>query len=473
MKYNTLTIAFLLTGILLLPLNGQAGNEKVVGSWLGTLDVGAMQLRLVFNINCPGDSLLEATLDSPDQGASDIPMGVVSLMADSIRIDAPMLRAYYIGKIHSETAIHGEWNQAGRSFELNLEKQGEKFTLSRPQEPNPPYPYTEEQVSFENKVQGFSLAGTFTYPSEGGPFPAVILISGSGPQNRDEELFGHKPFKVLADHLTRNGIAVLRYDDRGVGSSGGVIAGSTSEDYAVDARSAVDYLLKRDEVDPVKLGLVGHSEGGMISFMLASEYEDIAFIIALAGPGVPGKTILLEQSETINRLSGVGESILQDNRIVMGKTYDLMIDNESYDVWQRNILEFTTSYYAGKAANQYSQQEIEQIQQNLLGSVPEQAYAWMRYFVMYDPSVYLSSIRCPVLALNGEKDCQVLAQQNIHSIGEQLLSSGNQDVIARILPGLNHLFQNCETGLPSEYGIIEETFNSQALTIISDWINQQ
>jgi len=473
MKSKTIISTVFLISILFFPLHGQGGNRNVEGSWLGTLDVGAMQLRLVFNISCPGDSLLEATLDSPDQGASDIPMGVVSLVADSIRIDAPMLRAYYKGKILSETDIHGEWNQAGRSFVLNLEKQAEKFALLRPQEPKPPYPYVEEEVYFENEKQGFSLAGTFTYPSEGGPFPAVVLISGSGSQNRDEEIFGHKPFKVLADHLTRNGIAVLRYDDRGVGSSGGIIAGSTSEDNAGDARSAVDYLLKRVEVNPSRLGLVGHSEGGMISFMLASEYEDIEFIIALAGPGVPGKTILLEQSEIINRLSGVGDSILLDNRIVMGKTYDLMIDNESYADWQRNMLDFTADYYAGKGADQYSQQEIEQIQQNLLGSIPAQAYAWMRYFVMFDPSIYLSSIRCPVLALNGEKDCQVIAEQNILPIGEILRSSGNQAVTTIVLQGLNHLFQNCETGLPSEYGVIEETFDPNTLNIISDWINQQ
>lgn len=450
--------------------NGQTNIEQVTGSWLGTLDAGGMQLRLVFNISITGDGLLEATMDSPDQGAKDIPMGDVSLNGDSLRIEAPMIMGYYSGKITSNTTIQGEWNQGGRSYEANLGKQTAKFILNRPQEPQPPYPYLEEEVVIENIEEGFNLGGTLTIPEGLGPFPAVILVTGSGSQNRDEEIFGHKPFKLIADHLTKQGIAVLRYDDRGVGSSGGNFVGSTSKDNAGDARAAIEFLLQHKEIDQSKVGVIGHSEGGMIAFMLAAEYGDIAFIVSLAGPGVDGKTILLEQGDYIRRLSGVEDSILEDNGIVLDKVYEIMINNDTHEEWRNEVSEFASFYYAENGTYNYSQEEIEQNKQNLLNSIPAQAYAWMRYFVMFDPSASLNSIQCPVLALNGEKDCQVLAARNINAIQAKLHSAGNQDVTTMVLPGLNHLFQNCETGLPSEYGQIEETFDPKTMDIISDWV---
>jgi pimeloyl-ACP methyl ester carboxylesterase len=300
----------------------------------------------------------------------------------------------------------------------------------------------------------------------------VVLVSGSGSQNRDEEVFGHKPFLVLADYLTRQGIAVLRYDDRGVAASGGSPAGATTADHALDARSAMEYLLSRSEIDPSRIGIVGHSEGGMIAFKLASEHDDISFIVALAGPGVDGKSILLGQSEHISRLSGVPASIIEDNMIVMDKAYDVMKKNESHKSWGEEIIEFTSRFYSSNTDRQYSEEEIERGKNNLLNSIPESSYAWMRYFVMFDPAPLFKTIQCPVLALNGAKDSQVLAEQNINAIKEGFKSSGNSELTAIILPGLNHLFQSCETGLPMEYNQIEETFNPDALKLISGWILQ-
>ncbi len=470
MKSLIKTVGFLLLALNLQTAHGQIAHHRISGSWMGILNLGSGQMRLGFNISVDQDGQLSATMDSPDQGALGIPMGDVNLTGDSLRIEAPMLRGFYIGKVSSDSTIHGEWNQNGRKFALNLKEQTEVFVLNRPQEPKPPYPYTEEEVVFSNKEQGFSLGGTFTIPEGDGPFSTVVLVTGSGAQNRDEELFGHKPFKVIADHLTREGIAVLRYDDRGVASSGGNLAGTTSADYAADARSAIEFLMGRKDVDTANIGIIGHSEGGMIAFLLAAEYDDIAFIISLAGPGVDGKTILLEQSDHINRLSGVDESILKDNRNVMSKVYDLIISNESHETWAEQTLEFTTAYYSGNGIGEYSEAEIEQAKQNLLRSIPESVYAWMRYFIRFDPSSYLGSINCPVLALNGERDSQVMATKNINAIREKLLASGNQNVTAMVLPGLNHLFQNSETGLPAEYNIIEETFDPQTLVIITDWI---
>jgi pimeloyl-ACP methyl ester carboxylesterase len=467
---------FLLLSLLTLcfqKANSQITSEHLVGSWLGVLNAGAVELRLVFNISVSEGDSLKATLDSPDQGATGVPLGEVVLRGDSVRIEGPLLAAFYIGKATSDSTILGEWHQAGRVFDLNLDRQETAFVLNRPQEPVPPYPYREEEVSFQNESQGFLLGGTLTIPEGEGPFPAVVLVTGSGSQNRDEEIFGHKPFKVIADHLTRRGIAVLRYDDRGVGSSGGSPAGSTSLDNAGDARSAFEYLLKRDEIEKSEIGIIGHSEGGMIVFMLASGYDDIAFIVSLAGPGVKGKNILLDQSDYINRLSGVEEAYLKDNRIVMGKVFDLMASTESYEKWAEEVTNFTGEYYSQEASGNYTTEEIEQARKNILGSVPGASYPWMRYFVMFDPGPLFAKITCPVLALNGEKDCQVMPEENIKAIKEGLLAAGNTHVTAMILPGLNHLFQNCETGLPNEYGTIEETFDPGALEIISEWILSQ
>jgi pimeloyl-ACP methyl ester carboxylesterase len=472
MKIRTKALLMALCAIFSLPTFSQIEKEKAVGFWLGTLDAGNASLRLGFNISIAEDSSFRATMDSPDQGARDVPMGEVSLVGDSLRIEAPMIGGFYLGKVASSTTINGEWNQAGRSFILNLEKHDGPFVLSRPQEPRPPFPYKEEEISFKQKAEGFTLGGTLTLPEGQGPFPVVVLVTGSGSQNRDEEIFGHKPFWVIADHLTRKGIAVLRYDDRGVASSGGRASGATTADHAIDARSAVEYLFTRKDIDPSGVGIIGHSEGGLIAFMLASEYDDISFIISLAGPGVNGKTILLEQSEYISRLSGLNESIVEDNRIVMDKVYDVMITNESHKSWAEEVLEFTSAYYSKKEPGNFSPEDIERSKRNLLGSIPEPAYAWMRYFVMSDPSSYFSSIACPVLALNGGKDCQVLAEQNINAIKKGLQASGNSQLTTMILPGLNHLFQNCETGLPAEYNQIEETFDSIALELMSAWILQ-
>ena len=473
MKSLSRIILIILIGLSFAGMNTQEPDDQITGSWLGTLDAGGLQLRIVFNLTVGEDGQYKATLDSPDQGAKDVPCGEVLLNGDSIRIEVPIAIGYYKGKLTSATTITGIWHQGNQDFELNLKKQDTVFTLNRPQEPKPPFPYRVEEVSFENRVQHFNLRGTLTIPEGDGPFPAVVLVTGSGSQNRDEEIFGHKPFKLIADQLTRKGIAVLRFDDRGVGSSGGNAWGATTRDLAVDARSAIEFLFGQPGIDASKVGVIGHSEGGMIAFMLAAEYHDIAFIITLAGPGVNGREILLDQSDYINRLSGVDESVLEDNRIVMSKVYDLMISSESYSEWKEEVVKFITDYYSGNAVGDYSKEDIEMIRGNLLGSIPEAVYPWMKYFLQWDPSTYFGSIKCPVLALDGEKDCQVLAEKNINAIGEGLRSAGNTNVKTMILPGLNHLFQHCDTGLPNEYGRIEETFDPKTLEIMEDWILDQ
>ncbi|MGW8313969.1 MAG: alpha/beta hydrolase family protein [Bacteroidales bacterium] len=437
-----------------LQLNGQYTVETVEGSWAGQLEAAGTRLRVIFHLQLDDQNQLSATLDSPDQGARGIGMGEVTFQADSLTIQAPAIMGKYEGKMTSDSTMEGTWSQAGQQFPLNLKRQDQPEVLNRPQEPQPPYPYKEEEVTFENTKQHFNLGGTLTLPDGKKPFPAIVLVSGSGSQNRDEEIFGHKPFKVIADDLTRNGIAVLRYDDRGVGASGGSAMGATSADNATDAQAAIDYLVSRKDIDPGRVGIIGHSEGGLIALMITSEMKDLACAVLLAGPGVSGKIILLDQSEHISRLSGIPEPVILQNRQIMERVYGWMEAQKSYPAWTDSVNSNLDQLVAGR----------------IIQNIQESSYPWLRYFVMSDPAKYFKNIHCPVLALNGEKDSQVLAEENITAIRDGLEVAGNHKVTAVILPGLNHLFQPCDTGLPAEYGNIEWTFDQDALDLISSWL---
>lgn len=448
-----ISFCLLLTGI---SGNGQFTAKEIEGSWAGSLDVANTRLKIVFHLQADDQDQLSATLDSPNQGAMGIELGKVTFQEDSLTIMAPVIMGKYDGVMTSDTTLEGVWSQAGQHFPLNLIRQMQPEVIQRPQEPHPPYPYREEEVAFVNEIQQFSLGGTLTLPEGSGPFPGMVLISGSGSQNRDEEIFGHKPFKVIADALTRKGIAVLRYDDRGVGASEGSLAGATSADNATDALAAFQYLTGRIDIDGGKIGILGHSEGGLIALMLASEIKELACIVLLAGPGVPGETILLDQSEHISRLSGLPEPVIRENRDLMEKVYGWMEAQESYGEWKDTV-----------------QTNLEPVvAERILNVIQETSYPWLRYFVMSDPAVYFGDIHCPVLALNGGKDSQVLANENITAIREGLKSSGNTRVTALFLPGLNHLFQPSQTGLPAEYGKIEWTFDQETLDLISSWITE-
>lgn len=278
----TISLLILATGLL--------SAQDITGTWNGILNVQGTQLELVFHIE-QTDSGYSATFDSPDQGAKDISFNSATYDAPNLKLTAPNIAVVYEGTLKADSLI-GTWNQGGRSFQLNMSRNKvEKESRRRPQEPEKPYPYHEEEVAFENKEDALTLAGTLTLPRKTGSFPAVILISGSGPQNRNEEIYGHKPFLVLADHLTRNGIAVLRYDDRGTAESTGNHSTATSADFATDVESAVDYLKSRSEIDPKQIGLIGHSEGASIASVVASRNRDVAFIVMLAGIGISGKEL--------------------------------------------------------------------------------------------------------------------------------------------------------------------------------------
>jgi len=438
-----------------------AKPSDIDGTWMGTLDTGMAKLRVVFHIVNTEDGLI-ATIDSPDQGAKGLPTTSVTRDASTLKIEANSIGGSYEGKIVPDlSSIDGKWTQGGATLPLLLKRVKDEAELApakRPQNPIKPYPYREEDVSYENKVQSVTMAATITIPFGKGTFPGVVLITGSGPQDRDETLLGHKPFLVLSDYLTRHGIVVLRADDRGTGKSTGVFANATTADFATDTEAGVAYLKSRAEVDPHKIGLIGHSEGAVIAPMIAARNRDVAFIVMMAGTGVPGDQVLLAQAEAIE--------------IANGKSSDDAAKDAAKEHEMLNLVE-----------TDKNDADLEKkLREKMTGEVPEAEIGvqieqltspWFRYFLTYDPATALRKVTCPVLVLNGSLDKQVLPDQNLPAIRKALEESGNMHFEIDELPGLNHLFQTAKTGSPVEYAQIEETISPTALEMISSWILRQ
>lgn len=451
------------------PATGQKSVRDIEGSWSGKLKESSMEIRLIFHFTMTEADTIKATLDSPDQSAKGIPLGRVMFEDDTLRVAAPMLQGEYLGVFAGDSSLAGRWTQLGKQYKLDLVKGAGQITYNRPQEPKPPYPYREEEVMFRNTIENFDLSGTLTLPEGTGPFPAVVLITGSGPQDRDEAIFAHKPFKVIADHLTRNGIAVLRYDDRGTGKSKGNMTKATSLTLADDAAAAVAYLLERAEIDKSRIGLAGHSEGGLIAPIVASQSGHIAFIVSLAGPGVKGYDIILKQNRDISRLAGLPEAEINENIRVSSKLFEMIMAESD----QRKVAKEAMDWYnADLDAKGLSTDERKNRMSSFTQSLISVNNQWFRYFLSTDPSLFWSRVTCPVLALNGDKDMQVNYEQNLPAIKNGLKGGGNRKVKTVVLPMHNHLFQHCTTGAPSEYVAIEETFSPEALRLMTEWIKK-
>lgn len=444
--------------------------QDVIGSWHGLLKVSGIELRISFNIS-QNNGVYSSTMDSPDQGAFGIAMTSTEINDNGVKITYAAASIVYNGTVKSNELITGTFTQGGMDIPLDLSRTlPEKEVVKRTQEPVKPYPYYSEEVKVDNKLDSVILAGTLTLPSREGKYPVVILISGSGPQNRDEELLNHKPFLVLSDYLTRNGIAVFRYDDRGTASSTGNYNSATTEDFARDVNAIVEYLMTRKEIDHAHIGLIGHSEGGIIAPMVASKSKDVSFIVMMAGTGIPGNELLLLQQEAILKVSGEKEAQIKEMTAFNKEIFNIIL-NESND---DSITSQLTAYIKKVSKSNPEWMSSNKLDEESLIQMTVKSIdtPWMKYFIRHNPALVLQKVKCPVLAINGSKDLQVPPKENLAAIKKALDLAGNSKVTIKELPGLNHLFQECTTGNPSEYSQIDQTISPVALEEISGWIKR-
>lgn len=451
-------------------LSGQVLPEKTL--WQGQLG----QIRLILRVF--PDSLSgtqKAFFDSPDQNASNLPVSELKVTSDSLIANSKVIGGGFTGKFNDKkTQINGTWQQGKANLPLTLIRITSLApAIERPQTPKPPFPYKSENVKYSNSDKSVHFGGTLTLPQSSKPSPVVILISGSGQQDRDESIFNHKPFAVIADHLTSNGIAVLRVDDRGVGETGGEVKNATSADFAKDILSGIAYLKTRNEIDGKQIGLIGHSEGGMIAPMVAVQSKDVAFIVSLAGVGVKGIDLMKKQTSDMLKAS----SLPPDQYKALDGFYVRMLDLvkqhgltkpinlkpelEKWKLAQPKGLLDSMKLNAGQPGEDMIRNYADMI------SLP-----WMRYFIAYNPEPVLSKIRIPLLALNGAKDIQVNSTENLAGFERLLTKAGNKDFKIQELPGLNHLFQTAQTGYANEYATLDETISPTALQVMTEWIRQ-
>ena len=452
-------------------LNGfsQTDNSAIPGTWQGILKVSGFELHIVFNVS-DTTGTLSTTMDSPDQNAYGITVDSTLFRNDSVYFGIPPIKGFFDGVLQGDS-IAGTWHQGGNAWPLVLKKTEKVEKPERTQTPQKPYPYNEEEVTFVDKEAGIELAGTLTIPKEGGPFPAVVLVTGSGPQDRDETLLGHKPFLVLADYLTRQGIAVLRYDDRGVGKSAGKFSTATTQDFVNDALAAVEFLETRKDIQKNETGIIGHSEGGLIAPLAAVRSSDVNFIVLMAAPGVTGRKILLEQSKLIEKSMGMSDEKIKSGTELADKFYNIVESEKDSAAAAEQIKTVFRNYY----------ESLDSTDKAEFGNDPESVFErqastllspWFKFFLTYDPKPTLEKVKVPVLAINGENDLQVPPGQNLPVIEQALKEGGNKDYKVIEIPKLNHLFQTSETGSPMEYSKIEETISPKALEIIGSWIKE-
>ena len=441
-------------------------SQKITGNWLGTLDIMGNKLRIGFHIE-KTDTEYKTKIDSPDQGAFGLPTTQTTFANDTLKIDASGLGISYTGALQGDS-IHGTFAQSGLQLSLVLKKT-EKPAFNRPQEPQPPFPYKTEEVVFQNKKARIDLAGTITLPDSAGTFPAVILVHGSGPHDRNETILGHKPFFVLADYLTKNGIAVLRYDKRGVGESKGDFATALTSDFADDAAAAVDFLRTRKEIDKKCIGIIGHSEGGIIAPMVAASNRNIAFIVLMAAPGIKGIDIIMAQNENAMKRQNMEPENIETLQKINREIFESLADWEGTET-NRTILRDNLNRLWEKLPLlvRLKMNKDQYIRNNFNAIIRP----WYRNSLQINPETYLTKVSCPVFAINGEKDTQVIALNNLTTIKKALKKGKNYRYETKTYPNLNHLFQTCETGEADEYGRIEQTISEEVLGDITSWIKR-
>lgn len=457
---------------------GQAVPPTADEVWVGTLDAGIQKLPLRFRIGKGADGRIDVRMDSLGQKAGGF-RADRAVDGEGWTIRVPSVKGEFAGRLGADGKLAGSWKQGGASLPLVLEQVTAEAAAAavpekrRPQTPKPPFPYEVREAAFRNAADGVELAGTLTLPQGAGPWPAVVLVSGSGQQDRDETLMDHKPFLVLADALTRAGIAVLRYDDRGVGGSKGDPTKATSVDFSRDAEAAVDWLRQRSDIDPRRVGVVGHSEGGLIAAMLAARRTDLAGIVMLAGTGVDGGRILVSQGELVLTSEGLGGAeqirrsrVMQEAMVAAVRGADDTADPATLAAEAGVRIRAELADELAKADDAAK----VQLDAAVIDGMGHLTSPWFRFFIRHDPASDLARVTCPVLALVGGKDVQVDPALNLPAIREALAAGGNADATVEELPGLNHLFQTCTTGAVSEYDRIEETMSPAAIATVRDWL---
>jgi fermentation-respiration switch protein FrsA (DUF1100 family) len=472
-------------------VTAQDGAARFVGNWEGRLEAGPQSLPILFHLVLDGDGL-SATMDSPAQGAMGVPMDPPEIRGDTLVLALRVAGATYTGVLSADgDTLAGSWAQGPASLPLEMRRVTDEEASAaamegleaaavpppptpadRPQTPRPPFPYAVEEVRFSSAEEGVELAGTLTVPEGAGPFPAVVLVSGSGPQDRDETLLGHKPFAVLADYLTRRGIAVLRYDDRGVAESGGDFASATTVDLSRDAEGAVRFLAADGRVGGGAVGIVGHSEGGLIAPMVAARAGTPGFLVLLAGPGTTGEEILLDQARLIGTADGAPAELVESGLAVNRRLFAVLRETPDVEEARSRMLAILRERIQSLTEAERAMSGLPEGQEEgyIQAQVAQLATPWFRFFLSYDPAEALEATRVPVLALNGELDLQVPAGPNLEAIAAALDRGGNPDATTRVLPGLNHLFQAAATGSPAEYAEIDETMNEAAMSAVAEWI---
>jgi len=464
---KNLLYAIVFLSVLAASVFGQ-DNSNLEGNWLGAIEVSGVKLRIVLKITKNGDAYT-AKFDSPDQGAKDLPTDSITRKDKTVNFSAVKFGMDYEGTLNEKgDEISGTLKGAAGNMPLNFKRTVEEFNTKRLQDPKKPYPYNEEEVSYKNIKENVKLAGTLTLPRGEGKFPAVILISGSGSQDRDETILEHRPFLILADYLTRRGIAVLRVDDRGINGSDLGSLSATTENFVGDVLAGVEYLKSRKEINAAQIGLIGHSEGGIIAPMAAVRSKDVAFIVMLAGSGQTGEDVILTQLALLSKGSGEKPETIAQGIDLQKSLFAVIKSEPDNKLAEQKIGEMLAKRRS--VMNEQERQAFASTEANIKAQSPALLSPWYRYFLAYDPRPTLEKVKVPVLALNGENDVQISSKENLALISAALKAGGNKDYTVKPFPKLNHLFQTSQTGLPGEYGKIEETISPQVLETISDWI---
>jgi pimeloyl-ACP methyl ester carboxylesterase len=455
--------------------------QKINEHWSGILNAGGQKIELRLNLIQNADKTYTSNWEVPVQKAKGITSSKTTFENGQLSIEIKMIGASYSGALNAAgDKIEGSWGQSGMSFPLNMEPliaDAVVTVVMKPQTPKPPFSYTSQDVLYHGINTNLDYGATITYPNDHIKHPLVVLITGSGKQDRDETIFDHKPFAVIADYLTKKGFAVLRVDDRGAGKSTGEFSKSTSADFALDVEEHIIYAKTLAMVDTNKIGLLGHSEGGLIAPMVAARNKSVAFIVLMAGPGIQIVDLMGIQNELVLKSVGIGQDAINAYIPLYKKLMKTIIASDKKEDAIIKAKEIVKDWYTitdkvlvKKTTNINDEAGVEKFANNMVETLSTN---WWKYFGAYDPQPTLQKVKCPVLAMNGSADIQVPANASIHGIEAALKKGGNKQFTTKQFEGLNHLFQKCSKCTVAEYGELETTIEPEVLDTMSSWLLEQ